>query len=447
MRFASTKGFNAPEFALGFIPYIGGVISGGGALDRTAIHAQYKLFLVDCRGKVAWRTITTAQKIHRLLGPSFRRADRDQLQSGRGSRRRIRRPPRPSTLNHRGARLKGKRLSRPPDRRFIRQVRKLALRDTVMESLSGTPRKRVRGDSQNVATGKGRPMGCFRLLGGLGGSAAAVGGARTGRARRRHRASRAACHGAVHQRPAANPRERLRVPRGMENSRDRDRRTRRAQRRVFRRRRARRHFCWRAADFDAALAEVAAFIPAVFSAAFARADPHRRAVFRAMADHAGLAQLAILALAFGTAAITSTAWVLTYPNILPSSSLNDLHWHASGWLFAFEQLTFGALIIAYALLDRNPRSVSACSHDLRLVGSLVVGFVLLAVVALIATGDRLPATAIGRALTPVWTRRSSRFWSASTSSCWRSSASESGILDRGPRVGVHRVRVRTAGNL
>jgi hypothetical protein len=64
MRFASTKGFNAPEFALGFIPYIGPVISGGGALDRTAIHAQYKLFLVDCRGKVAWRTITTAQKIH-----------------------------------------------------------------------------------------------------------------------------------------------------------------------------------------------------------------------------------------------------------------------------------------------------------------------------------------------------------------------------------------------
>ncbi len=64
MRFASTKGFNAPEFALGFIPYLGGVISGGGALDRTSIHAQYKLFLVDCRGKVAWRTIATAAKIH-----------------------------------------------------------------------------------------------------------------------------------------------------------------------------------------------------------------------------------------------------------------------------------------------------------------------------------------------------------------------------------------------
>jgi hypothetical protein len=64
MRFAQTKGFNAPQFAAGFIPYVGGVISGVGALDKTSIHAQYKLFLVDCRGKVAWRTITTAEKVH-----------------------------------------------------------------------------------------------------------------------------------------------------------------------------------------------------------------------------------------------------------------------------------------------------------------------------------------------------------------------------------------------
>jgi hypothetical protein len=64
MRFAQTKGFNAPQFAAGFIPYVGGVISGVGGLDKTSIHAQYKLFLVDCRGKVAWRTITTAEKVH-----------------------------------------------------------------------------------------------------------------------------------------------------------------------------------------------------------------------------------------------------------------------------------------------------------------------------------------------------------------------------------------------
>jgi len=64
LRFAQTKGFNAPQFAAGFIPYVGGVISGVGALDRTSIHAQYKLFLINCWGKVVWRTITTAQKVH-----------------------------------------------------------------------------------------------------------------------------------------------------------------------------------------------------------------------------------------------------------------------------------------------------------------------------------------------------------------------------------------------
>jgi hypothetical protein len=64
IRFGQTNGFNAAEFASGFIPYVGGVISGAGALARVPIKAQYKLFLVDCRGKVAWRTITTADKVH-----------------------------------------------------------------------------------------------------------------------------------------------------------------------------------------------------------------------------------------------------------------------------------------------------------------------------------------------------------------------------------------------
>jgi hypothetical protein len=64
MRFAQTKGFNVPQFVAGFVPYVGGVISGAGALDKTAIHAQYKLFLVDCRGRVVWRTMTTAEKVH-----------------------------------------------------------------------------------------------------------------------------------------------------------------------------------------------------------------------------------------------------------------------------------------------------------------------------------------------------------------------------------------------
>ena len=64
MRFAQTTGFNVPSFVTSFVPYVGGIISGAGALERLPIKAQYKLFLVDCRGKVAWRTVTTANKVH-----------------------------------------------------------------------------------------------------------------------------------------------------------------------------------------------------------------------------------------------------------------------------------------------------------------------------------------------------------------------------------------------
>ncbi len=64
IRYSQTKNFNVPQFVAGFVPYVGGVIAGAGALDRVPIHAQYKLFLIDCRGKVQWRTITTAEKVH-----------------------------------------------------------------------------------------------------------------------------------------------------------------------------------------------------------------------------------------------------------------------------------------------------------------------------------------------------------------------------------------------
>jgi hypothetical protein len=48
----------------GFIPMVGGVISSSGAFDASPIRARYKMYLVDCRGKVAWKTITTANKVH-----------------------------------------------------------------------------------------------------------------------------------------------------------------------------------------------------------------------------------------------------------------------------------------------------------------------------------------------------------------------------------------------
>lgn len=64
MRYGRTSSFNVAQSAVGFIPYVGGVIAGVGALDRLPIEARYKLYLVDCRGKVTWRTMTTASKVH-----------------------------------------------------------------------------------------------------------------------------------------------------------------------------------------------------------------------------------------------------------------------------------------------------------------------------------------------------------------------------------------------
>ncbi|GAC1406740.1 MAG: hypothetical protein NVSMB64_12760 [Candidatus Velthaea sp.] len=60
LKFEQTKERNLT----GFIPVIGGVISSSGAFDASPIRARLKLYLVDCRGKVAWKTITTANKVH-----------------------------------------------------------------------------------------------------------------------------------------------------------------------------------------------------------------------------------------------------------------------------------------------------------------------------------------------------------------------------------------------
>jgi hypothetical protein len=60
LRFEQSKERNLT----GFIPMVGGVISSSGAFDASPIRARVKLFLIDCRGKVAWKTVTTANKIH-----------------------------------------------------------------------------------------------------------------------------------------------------------------------------------------------------------------------------------------------------------------------------------------------------------------------------------------------------------------------------------------------
>lgn len=60
LRFEQAKERNLT----GFIPVVGGVISSSGAFDASPIRARVKLYFVDCRGRVAWKTIATANKVH-----------------------------------------------------------------------------------------------------------------------------------------------------------------------------------------------------------------------------------------------------------------------------------------------------------------------------------------------------------------------------------------------
>lgn len=149
------------------------------------------------------------------------------------------------------------------------------------------------------------------------------------------------------------------------------------------------------------LPEIPAFVPAVFSAA-ALAQILTAILLFVQWRITGLAQLALLAIAFGTSALTGTAWLATYPEVFAPKGLLGGAPHSTGWLFAFAQFTFGALVIAYAMLDRFPRAISR--RNMRLVGGLVFGAVIAVIVVFFALGDSLPATSVGRSLTPVWTR-------------------------------------------
>ena len=48
----------------GFIPYVGGVVSSSGVFDASPIRARVRLYQIDCRGHVTWKTTTLANKVH-----------------------------------------------------------------------------------------------------------------------------------------------------------------------------------------------------------------------------------------------------------------------------------------------------------------------------------------------------------------------------------------------
>ncbi len=149
------------------------------------------------------------------------------------------------------------------------------------------------------------------------------------------------------------------------------------------------------------LTVVPAFIPAVFSAA-SFAQVLTAVLFFVQWRISGLAQLALLAITYATAALTGMSWVAMQPDVVGSAGVFGGHSHASGWLYLLEQFVFGALIIAFALMDRFPRRYDRAR--IRLAGAVIFGLVIIGIIACIALADRLPPTAVGRVLTPFWTR-------------------------------------------
>jgi len=48
----------------GFIPFVGGIVSSSGVFDALPIRARFRLYQVDCRGHVVWKTTALANKVH-----------------------------------------------------------------------------------------------------------------------------------------------------------------------------------------------------------------------------------------------------------------------------------------------------------------------------------------------------------------------------------------------
>ena len=148
------------------------------------------------------------------------------------------------------------------------------------------------------------------------------------------------------------------------------------------------------------LPEVPSFIPAVFSA-ISLAQILTAVLFFVQWRITGLAQLALLAIAYGVAALTGVAWMLVFPNVFAAQGLLGARPHTSGWLYFIDQFLFGAALIAFALFDRNPRAISRAK--MRTIAALVFAAVLAVIAGCICFGDSLPATAVGRSLTPIMT--------------------------------------------
>lgn len=113
-------------------------------------------------------------------------------------------------------------------------------------------------------------------------------------------------------------------------------------------------------------------------------------------------KLALLAIAYAYAAVTTTLYLLTFPGVFSADGLLSAHAQTASWCYIASQVGFAAFLIGEGLAGRRGWRLSRNAVRTLALGTL--GAVI--VFALIVTlgGSHLPEATHGNALTVPWTR-------------------------------------------
>jgi anti-sigma regulatory factor (Ser/Thr protein kinase) len=143
----------------------------------------------------------------------------------------------------------------------------------------------------------------------------------------------------------------------------------------------------------------AAFVPAVLSAAVF-AQILTAVLFYVQYRVARQAQLALLSLAYASAAVLTLCYMLTFPQVFSATGLLNATPQTAAWMTVFERENFGVFLIAFALADRFGWSTGRA--QVRWLAAGVALWVTLLVVAAIAAP--LPELVTGTHASPFFTR-------------------------------------------
>jgi PAS domain S-box-containing protein len=113
-------------------------------------------------------------------------------------------------------------------------------------------------------------------------------------------------------------------------------------------------------------------------------------------------RLALLALAYGFAAITQTLYVLTFPGLFTADGLLGAGPQTASWCYIASQIGFGAFLIAQGLAGRRAWRLSR--DGVRRLAFGTLAFIVVFTVAITAGHGVLTDGATGNGYSPVWTR-------------------------------------------